>query len=94
MPFEITLPDTVKDQLSHFPRSVRQRIARGIKTLQQFPFPRGNTIRRVQGTNKPIYRLRVGDYRVVYHLDVARKQAIVLTVVHRQRLERALRTLL
>ena len=94
MPFEVTLPDAVRDQLSHFPRDVRQRIARGIKTLQDFPFPHGNTIRRVQGTNKPIYRLRIGDYCVVYHLDVVRKQVIVLTVVHRQRLERVLRTLL
>ena len=94
MPFEVTLPDAVKDQLSRFPRNVRRRIARGIKTLQDFPSPRGNTIRRIQGTNKPIYRLRVGDYRIVYHLNLAEKQVIVLTVVHRQRLERALRTLL
>lgn len=94
MPFEVTLPDAVKDRLSHLPRNVRQRIARAIKTLQDFPFPRGNAIRRVQGTDKPIYRLRIGDYRVVHHLDVARKQVIVLTVAHWQRLERALRTLL
>ena len=94
MPFEVALPDAVKGQLSHLHRDVRQRIARGMKTLQRFPFARGDTIRRVRGTSKPIYRLRVGDYRVVYHLDVARRQVIVLTVVYRQRLERALRTLL
>lgn len=94
MPFEVKLTDTVKDQLSHLPRDVRRRIALSIKTLQDFPFPRGNTIRRVRGTKKPIYRLRVGDYRAVYHLDVAKRQVIVLTVVHRQELERALRTLL
>ncbi|MFQ6041829.1 MAG: type II toxin-antitoxin system RelE/ParE family toxin [Candidatus Poribacteria bacterium] len=90
MPFEVALPDAVKDQLSHFSRNVRRRIARGIKTLQDFPLPRGNTIRRIQGTDKPIYRLRVGDYCVVYHLDLVRKQVTVLTAVHRQRLERAL----
>ena len=94
MPFEVTLPDAVKDQLSHFPRNVRRRIARGIKTLRDFPFPRGNIIRRVQGTTKPIYRLRVGDYRVVYYLGRAKRQVIILVVVHRQRLERVLRTLL
>jgi len=94
MPFEVLLPDAVKDQLSHLPRDIRQRIAQDIKTLQDFPLPHGNTIRRIQGTKKPIYRMRVGDYRVIYHLDMPKKQAIVLAVVHRQHLESALRTLL
>ena len=93
MPFEVKLTNTARDQLSHLPRDTQQRIAHNIKTLEDFPFPRGNTIRRIQGTNKPIYRLRVGNYRVVYQLDVAERQVIVLTVVHRQRLERALNTL-
>ena len=94
MPFDVYLTDTVKDQLSRFPLDVRRRIARGIKTLQDFPFPRGNTIRRIQGTGRPLYRLRIGDYRAVYHLDIPGKKAVVLTVVHRQNLKKALRTLL
>jgi mRNA interferase RelE/StbE len=94
MPFEVLLPDTVKDQLSHLPRDIRQRIAQEIKTLQDFPFPHGNTIRRIQGSKKPIYRMRVGDYRVIYNLDTQKKQAIILSVVHRQNLESALKTLL
>jgi len=94
MPFEVYLTDTVKDQLSHSPLDVRRRIALSIKTLQDFPFPRGNTIRRIQGTDKPIYRLRIVDYRAVYHLDIPGKKAVVLTVVHRQNLEKVLRTLL
>lgn len=94
MPFEVLLPDVVKDQLSHLPRDIRQHIAQDIKTLQDFPFPHGNTIRRIQGTKKPIYRMRVGDYRVIYHLDTQKKQAIILSVVHRQHLESALRALL
>ena len=73
MPFEVLLPDAVKDQLSHLPRDIRQRIAQDIKTLQDFPLPHGNTIRRIQGTKKPIYRMRVGDYRVIYHLDMPKK---------------------
>jgi mRNA-degrading endonuclease RelE of RelBE toxin-antitoxin system len=73
MPFDVMLPDSVKEQLSHFPLDVRKRIANGIKTLQEFPFPHGNTVRRIQGTKKPLYRLRIGDYRAVYHLDVERK---------------------
>jgi mRNA-degrading endonuclease RelE of RelBE toxin-antitoxin system len=73
MPFEVLLPDTVKDQLSHLPRDIRQRIAQEIKTLQDFPFPHGNTIRRIQGSKKPIYRMRVGDYRVIYNLDTQKK---------------------
>ena len=94
MQFEVKLPDIVIDELSHFPYDVRKRIANSIKSLEKFPFPHGNTIRKIHGTNKPIYRLRVGDYRVIYNIDMNKRQILVLTVVHRQRLEQALRTIL
>ena len=94
MNFEVKIPDAVIDELSHFPLETRKRIAGSIKSLEEFPFPRGNAIRKIRSTNKPIYRLRVGDYRVIYHLDTAKRQVLVLTVVHRQRLEQALKTIL
>ena len=94
MSFEVKLPEAVIDEMSHLPHEVRKHITSAIKTLESFPFPHGNKIRKIQGTNKPIYRLRVGDYRVVYNMDTAKRQVLVLTVIHRQKLEQALKTIL
>ena len=94
MGFEVKLPNSVIDEISHFPLDVRKHIANAIKTLEEFPFPHGNTIKRIQGTNKPIYRFRVRDYRVIYYLDIAKKQVLILVIVHRKDLERALKEII
>jgi mRNA interferase RelE/StbE len=94
MGFKIDIPHSVIDEISHLSLDTRKHIANAIKTLEEFPFPHGNTVKKVQGTSKPIYRLRVGDYRAIYHLDIAKKQILILTVIHRKDLEKALKTIL
>lgn len=39
MSFQVSITDTVKDQLSHLTPDIRRIIGQSIKTLQDFPFP-------------------------------------------------------
>jgi len=55
--------------------SIRGRIARRIDSLAENPFPTG--IKKIEGEDK-LYRLRVGDYRVLY--QVRGKVLLVLIV--------------
>lgn len=68
----------------------RLRILQATKELEISPLPRGDTIKKLKGAKIAIYRLRVGDFRVVYHID-GRKIAI-LFVVDRKDLEKRLRS--
>ena len=45
--------------------SIRKRIARRIDALAQNPYPAG--IKKLAG-DEQIYRLRVGDYRILYQV--------------------------
>ena len=70
---------------------VAARILRKLSGLEGNPFPRGNTVKQLQGFDTPTYRLRIGDYRAVYRI---RKTIVaVLRIIHRGELERALRDL-
>jgi mRNA interferase RelE/StbE len=56
-------------------RSIRGRIARRIESLAQNPYPQG--IKKIEGEDE-FYRLRVGDYRILY--QVKKKVLLVLVV--------------
>ncbi|MFQ6014458.1 MAG: type II toxin-antitoxin system RelE/ParE family toxin [Anaerolineae bacterium] len=47
--------------IRRLPQAARQRVIEGIKALAQDPSPRG-----CEKLKKPFYRIRVGDYRIVY----------------------------
>ena len=80
------------EDLEGFSPDVAARVLRKIGGLEDNPFPRGNTVKQLQGFDTPTYRLRIGDYRAVYR--IRGKAVIVLRVIHRSELERALRDLI
>ena len=50
--------------INSFDKSVKQRIKTGIEGLLEIP-PKGD-IKQMQGINLPVFRLRIGKYRVLY----------------------------
>jgi mRNA interferase RelE/StbE len=89
--YRLIIPNTVRTQLMGLSEDTRLRILRRIKILEDNPLPYGNTIKRLRGTTEPLYRLRVGDYRVIFHLEGTKVR--VEQIVHRRDLDRALRTM-
>ena len=67
-------------QLLKIPYKFRVRIEALIERLVKNPFPR--SARKLSG--RPGYRLRIGDYRVLYYVDKRRKRIVVLSVAHRK----------
>jgi len=78
MTFRVTLSETAARQLRKLPQEIRNRIAKGLRVLEQDPFrhrPRAD-IRAIEGTEPRKYRLRIGDYRAIYAV-VGREVKIV-----------------
>ena len=69
----------------------RKRIARDIEKLAEDPFPEGKSVKRLRGLKDEFYRLRVGDYRILY--DVSGENLDVLDLVPRGELEKAVKRL-
>jgi mRNA interferase RelE/StbE len=66
MPFRIQLERNAEKDLDRLTALVRQRITERISTLADNPRPRGCI--KPQGASD-LWRVRIGDYRVIYSID-------------------------
>lgn len=87
MIYRITFRHAVLREMRGFPRSIRRRLWTAIDELRENPIPAG--IKKVRGYNDH-YRIRIGEYRIVYH--VATKSAVItiIRVRHRKDVYRSL----
>jgi mRNA interferase RelE/StbE len=83
-------PQAPRD-LQRLSPDVARRIVAKIQELETDPGPRGDTVKRIQGSPLPLYRLRIGDYRTAFRIDG--KTVVILRIIHRSDLERAIRDL-
>ena len=68
-------------QLEKLPRDAQKKLAAKIEALREDPFPPG--CRKMEGV-ADTWRIRVGDYRVVYQVHHGMLLILVLTVGHRK----------
>jgi mRNA interferase RelE/StbE len=61
--------------------SLYRRLRGAIDDLQQNARPTGCV--KLAGT-PDLYRIRVGDYRIVYQTDDARRRLLILSIAHRR----------
>ena len=67
-------------------------IAKKLKILEIAPLPTGkNRIKKIRGFVPPLYRLRIGDKRVLYR--ISGNQVVLLKIIDRKDLERELKNL-
>lgn len=83
MPFALLYhPQVVEEDLSSLPQNIHRRIARAIETrLVEAPEQHGAPLRK---TLKGYWKLRVGDYRVVY--KIAGAEVWILGIIHRKQI--------
>ena len=88
---EVLLSRTTTRQLEKLGRDVSERIRHKLRVLEQDPFRArpGADIRLFWGYDEPqLYRLRVGDYRILYF--VLDKEVKVTEILHRSKANRGL----
>jgi mRNA interferase RelE/StbE len=69
-------PAALRDIEKRVPRKLRPAVERAIDKLRDHPFPHGaKPLRGLPG----LYRIRVGDYRIVYSTD-RKPQLVTVTV--------------
>ncbi len=83
-------PDVRSEDIPQINRDLRNRIARAIESrLTTEPERKGEPLR---GTLKGYWKLRVGDYRVIF--KVVRNEVWILAIIHRREVyERIVRRL-
>ncbi|MEM8638057.1 MAG: type II toxin-antitoxin system RelE/ParE family toxin [Cyanobacteria bacterium P01_G01_bin.54] len=79
--YQVTIARSAQKSLTKLPQSVCDRILEQIDYLQTEPRPSG--VRKLKGQTKS-WRLRVGDYRIVYDVDDQARQIDIVRIRHRQ----------
>lgn len=73
--------------LEKIPRPFRKNIQKRINALSQEPRPDG--CKKLQGSDKvPLYRIRCGDYRIVYAIQDEMLIIFVIQIGHRREIYR------
>jgi mRNA-degrading endonuclease RelE of RelBE toxin-antitoxin system len=69
--------------------AARSKVVGDLRTLEKKPLGSPPRIRRLRGFPFPLYRLRSGDYRVLYRIDA--EVVTIMRVIDRKDLDRVLR---
>ncbi len=83
--FEVLLERTAERDLKRFAAREFDRMIREIKALGENPRPVG--CRKITGSEND-WRIRVGDYRIVYEIDNTERTVKVMRVRHRREVYR------
>ena len=80
MKYEILIVHVAEKEMDKLPPAIHTRISRRILSLEGNPRPRG--VKKLSGREE--YRLRAGDYRILYTIDDKNSIITVFAVGHRR----------
>ena len=78
--FEIVWRNSAHHDLGNLDRQLIPRIVQAVDLLESEPFPA--QCRKLRGSDRD-YRIRVGDYRVIYQVDTGNRVITICHVRHR-----------
>jgi mRNA interferase RelE/StbE len=79
--YRVEFLKTAAEELAALPKADQRRIAARIDALRDNPRPPG--VKMLAGGDK-LYRLRVGDYRLIYSIDGKKLVVLVIRIGHRK----------
>jgi mRNA interferase RelE/StbE len=77
--WRIEISRDARKEFERLPTQIQTRIAKAVLALEENPFPHG--CKKLK--NRDGFRIRIGDYRVLYFADTKLKQIVVGVIGHR-----------
>jgi mRNA interferase RelE/StbE len=85
--YKVYIDECARDSLARLPKKIQRQIGKKIDALSENPRPRG--AKQLQGHDK-IYRIRSGDYRIIYQVDDKKIIVFVIGIGDRKDIYRQL----
>lgn len=88
MAYEVVITDAATKELKRLPAKMQDRIFEKIEKLAEDPKPSGHkklknyTMRQIQ--TDEYFRIRVGNYRVIYTIENEEVKIFILKIAHRK----------
>ena len=84
--FEVKLYKTARKSLKKLNATIQKRIIKALIGLASEPTPNG--CKKLKGQNNDVYRIRIGDYRVIYRINNGELIILVVSIGHRREIYR------
>lgn len=84
MAYVVFLKRSAEKELEHLPSKIHDKILEHLFSLGNDPRPSG--VKKIHGREG--YRIRVGDYRILYIIDDSDKKVEVFSIAHRREIYR------
>jgi mRNA interferase RelE/StbE len=85
MKYKIEFSPTAESQFKKLPKEVQARLKHRIDSMAENPFPRGI---KTLSAEENFYRLRIGDYRIIYQVQGKALLILILKLGHRKNVYR------
>ena len=86
MSYSVRISPAASREIRKLDRPVQKRIIDKLDELERDPRPNG--IEKLSGSDEPRYRVRVGDYRIIYRIDDKILTVLVLKIGDRKEIYR------
>jgi mRNA interferase RelE/StbE len=86
--YKITLKESANKELLQLPKQAFIKIQAAIGKLAGDPRPAG--VKKLKDSEEDLYRIRVGDYRIIYTIDDGIKIVSIRRIGHRKDIYRYL----
>jgi mRNA interferase RelE/StbE len=87
MSYRVIVKPSAQKDVARLPRAVQRRVLDGLARIEANPRAPGSA--KLAGA-KAAYRVRVGDWRIVYEIDDGRRIVYVTIIAHRREVYRGL----
>ncbi len=81
MSYRVEVQQSAKKELAKLSSEAQKRVAKNLIALANNPLPPGS----LKLTNRDGYRVRVGDYRILYLIDKVNRVVIISAIAHRSK---------
>jgi mRNA-degrading endonuclease RelE of RelBE toxin-antitoxin system len=89
--YKIKFTNASFKDIERLDKKIREKIITDLTSLSRFPFDFKRDIKKLKGIGKNIYRLRVGELRVIYFLS--NTELVVLRIIDRKDLLKIINTI-
>jgi mRNA interferase RelE/StbE len=86
VPYFVEILLSAARELSALPNHIQSQVGARIDALRDNPLPPG--VQKLHGEDK-LYRIRSGDYRIIYEVDHPNSKVTVTNIGHRRDVYRA-----
>lgn len=84
MKYRVSITTGAQRQFKKLPRQIQERVRNKLLSLEYHPRPFGSQKLR----SSEFYRIRIGNYRVIYSVDDAHQNVKILDIAHRREVYR------